>query len=98
VDQAKQLLGGVARKQITRMAFMPPAVEPAQPPTAMISTSNATENGGQALQFAVLNAVPVVRLALWKRASRNAMANEAPWSEACRFAVIKIVLARITPR
>ena len=58
------------------MAFMPPAVEPAQPPTAMIRTSNATENGGQALHSAVLKAVPVVRLALWKRASRDAVANE----------------------
>src|SRR5215211_1269923 len=33
------------------MAFMPPAVEPEQPPTAMINTSRVTQNGGQALQF-----------------------------------------------
>jgi hypothetical protein len=48
----------------------------------MISTSSATDNGGQVLQSVVLKAVPVVRLALWKRASRKAIANEALWSEA----------------
>jgi hypothetical protein len=63
----------------------------------MIITSSATENGGQALQSVVLKAVPVVRLALWNRASRKAMARESWWAEARRSAVIRIVLARITP-
>jgi hypothetical protein len=42
----------------------------------MINSIISTENGGQTLQSVVLKPAPVVRLALWKRASRKAIANE----------------------
>ena len=53
---------------IMRETLTPPAVEPAQPPTNMSSSSTAFENIGHRLKSALAKPVVVITEAHWKAA------------------------------
>jgi len=65
------------KSRMLRMTFTPPLVDPAHPPMAMNRIRSPCESGSHPPQLAVLKAVPVSRLMLWKRASRKASTGES---------------------
>ena len=68
----------VRNTTMIRMTFIPPAVEPAQPPTNMSRTRRSFADVSHLSKSAVTNPVVVVMLTTEKAESRSALPQDAP--------------------